>query len=114
MEAVRAKSVRQSELFIALVEQELDGRGFTLASPRDPARRGSQVCLRHQHAWPISQALIAAGVVGDFRAPDVLRLGFTPLYLGYAELWDAIAALRNIMQQHTWDQPQFHAPAKVT
>ncbi len=114
MDALRAKSIRQSELFIALVEQELGGHGFTLASPRDAARRGGQVCLRHPQAWPISQALIAEGVVGDFRAPDVLRLGFTPLYLGYTELWDAIATLRGIMQKRSWDQPQFHAMAKVT
>lgn len=114
IDALRAKSLRQSELFINLVEQELEGHGFAVSSPRDPSRRGSQVCLRHPQAWPISQALIARGVIGDFRAPDVLRLGFTPLYLGYAELWDAVAHLREIMQKRTWDQPQFHAMSKVT
>ena len=103
-----------TELVFARAELELDGHGFTLAAPRDSGRRGSQVCLRHPQAWPISQALIANGVAGDFRAPDVLRLGFTPLYLGYVELWDAIAALRAIMQNRSWDQPRFHASAKVT
>ena len=60
------------------------------------------------------QALIARGVIGDFRAPNILRFGFTPLYLGFAELWDAVAILKRIMQTRAWDAPQFHKRAKVT
>ena len=60
------------------------------------------------------QALIAQGVIGDFRAPDILRFGCTPLYLGYAELWDAVAVLKAIMLDRLWDRPEYHARAKVT
>jgi kynureninase len=111
---VREKSMRLTELFIGLVEQELAGHGLQLASPRDAQSRGSQVCLRHPQAWPLMQALIARGVVGDFRAPDLLRFGFAPLYIGYADLWDAVAILRDILQHRSWDTPAFHARQAVT
>lgn len=114
MAAVREKSLHQGELFVRLIVQELDGQGFELVTPRDIARRGSQVVLRHPEAWPISQALIARGVVGDFRAPDLLRFGFTPLYLGYAELWDAVAVLRRVMQEQAWQRPEHRRRAAVT
>ncbi|HUD51079.1 kynureninase [Parvibaculum sp.] len=114
MSALRAKSVRQAEIFAALIEQEVAGLGFEIVSPREADRRGSQVCLSHASAWPIMQSLIARGVIGDFRAPDVLRFGFTPLYLGYTELWDAVAALRHIMESDEWKQPAHHARLKVT
>lgn len=110
---VRAKSVRQCEVFVELVEQWMPG-AFEVASPRDAARRGSQVCLRHAEAWPIMQALIARGVIGDVRAPDILRFGFTPLYLSYAEVWDAASILREIVESGIWRQPQYQARAKVT
>jgi kynureninase len=113
-EVVREKSMRLTELFIGLVEQELAGHGLELASPRDAQSRGSQVCLRHPQAWPLMQALIARGVVGDFRAPDLLRFGFAPLYIGYADLWDAVAILRDILQHRSWDTPAFHARQAVT
>jgi kynureninase len=113
--ALRAKSIRQTELFAALAAQELDGFGFALASPGDPAQRGSQICLRHEHGWPIMRALIAERVVGDFRAPDILRFGFTPLYIGFAELWDAVAALKRVMIERLWDRPEHRAlPTGVT
>ena len=114
LQQLREKSVRMTELFIALAGQELAGHGFELASPRDSAQRGSQICLSHAKAWPICQALIAQGVIGDFRAPDILRFGFTPLYLGYAEVWDAVALLKKMMQEHGWNRPEFHQRAKVT
>ncbi|HXT49082.1 MAG TPA: kynureninase, partial [Gemmatimonadaceae bacterium] len=63
---------------------------------------------------PIKQALIDRGVIGDFRAPDILRLGFTPLYLGYAELWDAVATLKDIMAERAWDRAEYHARSLVT
>lgn len=114
MDAVRDKSVRMTELFIMLAERELAGQGFELASPRESAQRGSQICLRHPNAWPICQALIAHGVIGDFRAPDILRFGFAPLYVSYAEVASAVNLLAVLMRGRGWDQPQFHQRAKVT
>ena len=76
--------------------------------------RGSQLCYSYDNAWPVMRALIDRGVIGDFRAPDILRFGFTPLYLGFAELWDAVAALKDILVTRAWDKPAYHARAKVT
>ena len=114
LDEVRRKSLAQTRLFIDLIEQELAGPGFSLVSPREDSSRGSQVCLRHEHAWPIVQALIDRGVIGDFRAPDILRFGFTPLYLGYAEIWDAVAVLREIMADETWKDARYQERAAVT
>ena len=114
MPLLREKSLRQAEVFAALVAQRCAGHGLRLISPGDPARGGSQVCFAHAEAYPIMQALIARGVIGDFRAPDVLRFGLTPLYLGYAELWDAVAVLAEVMRSAAWDQPRFRARRKVT
>jgi kynureninase len=114
MADIRAKSLKQSGLFAQLIQQELAGQGFTLVSPRDDAMRGSQVCIAHEAGYPIMQALIARGVIGDFRAPDILRFGFTPLYLGYGELWDAVWVLKEIMEDRSWDRPEYHAKARVT
>ena len=111
---IRAKSLHQGALFAQLIEQELAGHGFTIVSPREDGRRGSQVCISHAHGYPIMQALIARGVIGDFRAPDILRFGFTPLYLGYGELWDAVWVLKEIMEDRSWDRPEYHARARVT
>jgi len=112
--AVRAKSVRQTEMFNALVTQEIGADVFALVSPSAPEMRGSQLCYAHDDGWPIMRALIDRGVIGDFRAPDILRFGFTPLYLGYAELWDAVATLRAIMTERAWDKPKYHERALVT
>jgi len=114
MVELRAKSLRQFELFAALVEQELADWNFRIVTPRDAGARGSQICLAHDQGWPIMQALIQRNVIGDFRAPDILRFGFTPLYLGYAEIWDAVAVLTEIMATGAWDRPEHHARAKVT
>jgi kynureninase len=111
---LRRKSLTQTGLFIDLVAQELGECGFTLVSPRQDVLRGSQVCLRHEAAWPIMQALVARGVIGDFRAPDILRFGFTPLYLGYAEIWDAIAILKDVMAQGSWREARYQLVARVT
>ncbi|MFQ5958432.1 MAG: kynureninase [Alphaproteobacteria bacterium] len=114
MGALRRKSVALTETFIALIEQECEGFGFEVLSPREPARRGSQVALRHADGYPIMQALIGRGVIGDFRAPDVLRFGLAPLYLRHVDVWDAVAALRDIMATGAWDSPQFRKRAAVT
>jgi len=114
MPAVRAKSLALSELFIALAERSCRPYGLALASPRDSARRGSQVCFRHPDAWPVMQALIARRVIGDFRAPDILRFGLAPLVLRFADAWDAVAALGDVLATGEWDRPEFRAVKKVT
>jgi kynureninase len=112
--ALREKSVALTELFIRAVEQECAGLGLALVSPRDPARRGSQVSFTHAQGYPVMQALIARGVIGDFRAPDILRFGFAPLYLRFVDVWDAAAALRDILATRAWNRPEFHRREKVT
>lgn len=114
IEAVREKSMAMGDLFIALVEARCRGQGFTLASPRRAQARGSQVSFRHAQGHAIAQALIARGVIGDFRDPDLLRFGFAPLYLGYVELWDAVEVLTDIMESGAWDKPEFKQRAFVT
>jgi len=110
MDEVRRKSLAQTSLFARLIEQD----DFEIVSPRADELRGSQVCLRHPGAWPIMQALIARGVIGDFRAPDILRFGFTPLYLGYAEVWDAVATLRQVMASGSWRDAAYQSRSIVT
>lgn len=114
IQQLRAKSLALSELCIGLVESRLAGQGFVLASPREAARRGSQVCWQHPAAWPICQALIARGVVGDFRAPDILRFGFAPLYLRHVDVWDAVEQLTQVMAAEEWRQERFQTRGKVT
>lgn len=114
MAALRAKSVKQGEIFQTLVAQELEAGTLTLVSPASSAMRGSQISYACSNGWPMMRALIDRGVIGDFRAPDILRFGFTPLYLGYAELWDAIATLKAILAERAWDRPEYHARTRVT
>ena len=114
MNAVREKSVALTESFITLVEERCAGLGLTLASPRNEEHRGSQVSFAHDNGYPVMQALIARGVIGDFRAPDLLRFGFTPLYTRFMDVWDAVEHLRDILETNSWDQPVFHARAAVT
>jgi len=113
MPDVRAKSIRQVALLAALIEQAAPG-AFRRVTPDDPARHGSQLCLSHPDAYAIMQTLIARGVIGDFRAPDILRFGITPLTLGYAELWDAAAALGAIMAEGAWRNLRFAVRRAVT
>jgi len=114
MDAVRAKSVQLTELFDALVAQEIGPDVFALVSPSAPDMRGSQLCYAHENGWPIMRALIDRGVIGDFRAPDILRFGFTPLYVGYVDVWNAVATLEAIVAERAWDAPQYHERALVT
>lgn len=111
---LRAKSIALTELFVRLVEQECAGAGLALASPREPEKRGSQVSLRHPEGYAIVQGLGARGVVADFRTPDVLRFGFAPAYLRFADVWDAAAALRAVMEQGEWERPEHRVRARVT
>ena len=112
MEAVWAKSIALFDLFLALVETrcpELD-----CVSPREPERRGSHISFRHPHAFEICQALIADGVIGDFRAPDVIRFGLTPLYLGYEDVWQAVERMAAILDSGRWRDARFAVRGKVT
>lgn len=112
MAALRARSVELTEAFIAGVEAACPG--LTLHSPRDPARRGSQVGFRHPQAYAVMQALIAEGVIGDFRAPDVLRFGFAPLYNDLDDVERAVDVLAAILRDCRWDCPEHHRRAAVT
>ena len=109
---IRARAIELMEAFIAGVEAACPD--LTLASPRDPALRGSQVSFRHPDGYAIIQALIARGVVGDFRAPDILRFGFTPLYIGMSEVTRAVDIVAEVMASRTWDRDEFRARAAVT
>ena len=112
MAALRARSIALCDAFIAGVEATCPD--LTLASPRDGAERGSQVSFRHSDGYAIMQALIARGVIGDFRAPDILRFGFTPLYTTDADVSGAIAVLADIMATRAWDRPEYRTKARVT
>ena len=114
MQVLRAKSLSLTGLFIDLIDQELQGHGFGLATSRDPVVRGSQVSLTHGQGYAIVQALIARGVIGDFRAPDILRFGFASLYVSHADVWDAVAILKDIMATRAWEKPEFMAKKAVT
>ena len=111
MSAVREKSSRLAELFITLMAQE---PGFELLTPRDRERRGSQVSFAHPHGHAIMQALIERDVIGDFRAPDVLRFGLAPLYVRFADVWDAVEVLRDVMRTEAWREDRFQQQRQVT
>jgi kynureninase len=114
LDRLRTKSIELGDLFIAMVEARCAGHGFTLASPRDGQSRGSQVSFMHEEGYAIMQALIARGVIGDFRAPDIVRFGFTPLYTRYVDVWQAAEILYDIMETRAWDTPAFRTRAAVT
>ncbi|GAA3893472.1 kynureninase [Sphingomonas limnosediminicola] len=113
MADVEAKSRALSQLFIDEVEARC-GSEVRLASPRDPAIRASHVVFAYADGYAVMQALIARGVIGDFRAPDLMRFGFTPLYNGFADVFNAAQILADILGSRQWDQPRFRTRAKVT
>jgi len=113
--ALRRKSLALTELFIQLVESRCAGHGLSLQTPRDPQWRGSQVSFsREVGGYAIVQALIARGVIGDFRAPDILRFGFTPLYTRFVDVWDAVEHLVAVMESGEWQEDRFNQRAAVT
>ncbi len=111
---MRQKSVAMADLMIQLVEQRCGAFGLELVTPRDGNKRGSQVSYSHPQGFPIMQALVAAGVIGDYREPNILRFGFTPLYVSYTDIWDMVEILTNILSNRTWEQPQFQRRGNVT
>jgi kynureninase len=114
MQALRIKSVALTDLFIRLVEARCAGLGLTLGSPRDSSRRGSQVSFAHDNAYAVMQALIERGVIGDFRAPETVRFGFTPLYTSFEDVWNAVGILEDILRSGAWQEPRFAVRSAVT
>ncbi|NRO96831.1 kynureninase [Paraburkholderia sp. NMBU_R16] len=114
MQAVRRKSLALTDRFIALVESRCAGQALSLVTPRAHAQRGSHVSFEHRHGYEVMQALIARGVIGDYREPSVLRFGFTPLYTRFVDVWDAVETLRDILERQTWRAPEFAARHTVT
>ena len=113
--AIRDKSIALSGLFIELADARLARYGLTVVTPRDHHARGSQVSLAHPTGgYAIMQALIARGVIGDFRAPDILRFGFTPLYTRFVDVWDAVDRLEQVLAREEWQEPRFSVRAAVT
>jgi kynureninase len=103
MEAVRAKSLALTDLFIGLVEARCAGHPLGLVTPREHAQRGSQVSFTHPHGYAVMQALIARGVIGDYREPEIMRFGFTPLYTSFTDVWDAVGILKDILDRGEYD-----------
>lgn len=115
MGAIREKSMALTTLFISLVESRCSGHGLTLVTPREPALRGSQVSLSHATgAHAIMEALIARKVIGDFRAPNILRFGFAPLYTRFVDVWNAVDHLEKVLSSGQWREPRFGLRAAVT
>jgi len=112
MNDVRAASIALADLFIRDIETRCPE--LTLASPRDGNKRGSQVSFRHADGYAIMQALIARGVIGDFRSPDMMRFGFTPLYIGETEVRAAVDTIEDVMVNRRWDAPEYRKKAVVT
>jgi len=110
----RHKAMAMGDLFIDLVEERCKDDGFTLVSPRCGDQRGGHVALDHAQGYPIMKALIARGVIGDFRAPGTLRFGFSPLFLRYADVWRAADTLADIMAREIWKEPAYQTVDKVT
>ena len=110
MSDLETKSRALSDLFIALVEERCPN--LVLASPRD--QRGSHVVFAHRDAYPLMQALIARGVIGDYREPDLIRFGFAPLYNGFAEMWRAVEIIADLLSSRAYDQPRYRERSRVT
>jgi kynureninase len=114
IQQVREKSILQTSHFIEQVEARCEGLGLTLVSPRDPGLRGGQVSFTHEHGYAVMQALIARGIIGDFRAPNLLRFGFSPLYIRFEEIDRAAEELARILTTRSWDDPRYTERRRVT
>ena len=111
---VQQKGRALGDLMIALADERLSSLGVGIASLRDGARRGNHVSLTHPEGYRVMQALIARGVIGDFRAPDVMRFGFGPLYVRYVDVFDAVVALEEILKTGAWEQVPLPKAGTVT
>ena len=111
---IREKSIKLSEMFIQLMKQECSEFGFTLFSPKNSEQRGSQISFLHENAYSIIQALISHGIIGDYREPNVMRFGISPLYMRFEDVWNAITCLREIMQTGQWQSEKFKNKNYVT
>ena len=111
---IREKSTKLSEMFIQLMKQECTEFGFTLFSPKNSEQRGSQISFLHENAYSIIQALISHGIIGDYREPNVMRFGISPLYMRFEDVWNAITCLREIMQTGEWQSEKFKNKNYVT
>ena len=109
---LRIRSIELSEALISGVEAKCPG--LTLASPHDPEQRGSHVAFEFEHGYACMQALIAQGVIGDFRAPNIMRFGITPLFTSLEDITQAVDILANILTEKTWQNPGFQSKALVT
>ncbi|MDX9666743.1 kynureninase [Pseudomonas sp. P5_152] len=114
MRSLRRKSLALTDLFIQLVEERCAAYDLTLITPREHAKRGSHVSFEHPQGYAVIQALIARGVIGDYREPRIMRFGFTPLYTSFTEVFDAVQILGEILDQETWAQAQFQVRHSVT
>ena len=114
LKIVREKSIKLSEMFIRLMHQECIEFDFKLISPQKSKDRGSQVSFTHAKGFPIMQALISRGVIGDFREPNILRFGLSPLYMRYEDIWKAILCLKQIMKIKEWQSTKFTKRGTVT
>ncbi len=114
LDEVRAKSMRLGDLLVRLVDERCTGLGLELASPREAAGRGSQVSLRHADGYRVVRALIDRGVIGDFRSPDIVRLGLAPLYVRHVDVWDAVEALREVLTTGAHRRTEYGERAAVT
>ena len=114
MASLRRKSLALTDLFIALVEKRCAAHGLTLVTPREHAQRGSHVSFEHPEGYAVVQALIARGVIGDYREPRIMRFGFTPLYTRFSEVFDAVEILGEILDQKTWAREEFQVRHSVT
>jgi kynureninase len=114
MVSARAKAGSLGDLFMERVETRCVGKGLALASPREARARGGQVSFTHPRGWAVMQNLIARGVIGDFRAPDLIRFGFAPLYVRHADVWDAVEVLGEILDSESWRDPRYQTVAAVT
>lgn len=114
MAELRRKSIALTDLFIQLVEDRCGRYGVELETTRDSEKRGSQVSFIHSNSYEVMQALIERGVIGDFRAPSTMRFGFTPLYVGYRDVWQAVMVLEDILRTGSWREERFAVRSAVT
>ena len=111
---IRKKSIQLSDILIKLMEQECSKYGFKVFSPIDFRKRGSQVSFTHPNGFPIMQALISRGFIGDFRHPNILRFGISPLYMKFEDIWNLVKHLKEIMKKKEWEYAKFKKKKVVT